>query len=608
MDLLLLLLIPMVPFLGFFINGLWGQYFSKRLSGMIGISTPIISLFLFLFLIFTEASSLSNGLSYQWFSWNAIPPLSISFTLLLDQLSSFMCFIILFIGSLIHIYSTQYMEEESPANFARYFSYLNLFIFFMLLLVLAGNLWVMFIGWEGVGLTSFLLIGYWFQKKEAVYSSVKAFVINRVGDLGFISALFLLLPLFPSLDFFSINAHSDTIPPYLIELVAFSLFIAATAKSAQIPLHIWLADAMTGPTPVSALIHAATMVTAGIYMICRLSPFYEMASLTTTIIGNVGAITAFLGALLASQERNLKRILAYSTVSQLGNMFAALGALAFIPALFHLFTHAFFKAALFLSAGATIHAFHGEQDIEKMGGAFKGSPLNGISFLIASLSLAAFPFTSGFVSKEGILHSLVQQPSLLIMLILTSILTSFYIAKTYLTVFMGERRGEHLHPIGKVMLFPIVFLALISLLLAIPFVHNFVQEFLAVSLPVNYHHHTGPLIPIISIGGMLFSFIVAYWIVIKRQKRAFLMDRLSHKFYFDFLFESVLHRFFTSISRFFAEIILERFFIEGFQKLILISSHWGSKRLRYTSTGYLQMYSLVTIGGMLSFIVWCLYV
>ena len=373
----------------------------------------------------------------------------IELTFSLDPLSALMILVVTGIGSLIHIYSTAYMHEEADSEFARYFSYLNLFAAFMLVLVLGANFVVMFVGWEGVGLCSFLLISFWFRKKSAGDAGKKAFVVNRIGDYAFILGMLLLFSSFGTLDFQGLAAIAAGLPVEegmfgVVSAATLLLFIGATGKSAQIPLFTWLPDAMEGPTPVSALIHAATMVTAGVYMIGRNAVLFSHAPETMLIVAVIGGVTALMAGTIGLVQNDIKRVLAYSTVSQLGLMFLAMGVGAFGAGIFHLYTHAFFKALLFLGSGAVIHALHGEQDIRNMGGLKRYLPITYWTFVIGSLAIAGVPGLAGFFSKDEILYETFHEGHTILWLIgaLTSLLTATYMFRLVFLTFHGERRHE----------------------------------------------------------------------------------------------------------------------------------------------------------------------
>src|SRR4051812_16032160 len=387
------------------------------------------------------------------YTWIASDDFNLDLAFRVDPLSSVMILVITGIGSLIHIYSTAYMHDEVDSEFARYFSYLNLFASFMLVLVLGSNFPVMFVGWEGVGLCSYLLIGFWFKKKSANDAGKKAFVVNRIGDYAFLLGMFALFVRFGTLDF---QRLATAVAPLanetsfgIISIATLLLFIGATGKSAQIPLYVWLPDAMEGPTPVSALIHAATMVTAGVYMIGRNAVLFGHAPTTLLIVAVIGALTALMAGTIGLVQNDIKRVLAYSTVSQLGYMFLAMGMGAFGAGIFHLYTHAFFKACLFLGSGAVIHALHGEQDIRNMGGLWKQLPITFWTFVIASIAIAGVPGLAGFFSKDEILFETFAHGHqfLWAMGILTSLLTATYMFRLVHLTFHGEERfqGAHAH-------------------------------------------------------------------------------------------------------------------------------------------------------------------
>jgi NADH-quinone oxidoreductase subunit L len=369
----------------------------------------------------------------------------------LDPLSAVMILVITGIGSLIHVYSTAYMHDEAESEFARYFSYLNLFAAFMLVLVLGSNFPVMFIGWEGVGLCSYLLIGFWFRKPAAADAGKKAFIVNRVGDFGFILGMLAIFVTFGTLDVQAVAGAVATRPAEttfgIVTLITLLLFVGATGKSAQIPLHVWLPDAMEGPTPVSALIHAATMVTAGVYMIGRNAVLFSHAPITLDVVAIVGCLTALMAGTIGLVQTDIKRVLAYSTVSQLGYMFLAMGVGAFAGGIFHLYTHAFFKALLFLGSGAVIHALHGEQDLRRMGGLRRELPITYWTFLMGTLAIAGVPLLSGFFSKDEILWKTFSRghPVLWALAVLTAFLTATYMFRLLYLTFFGERRQADAH-------------------------------------------------------------------------------------------------------------------------------------------------------------------
>lgn len=402
-------LIPMLPLVGFLINGLGRNFLSKKMVGLIGSGVMVFSFAISLF-VFNQVSAEGFNTEILFlFDFIKTAGLDIPFALQFDQLSTLFLLVITGIGSLIHIYSTAYMHEESSAHYARYFAYLNLFVFFMLILVLGSSYVTMFIGWEGVGLSSYLLIGFWFTNNHYNNAAKKAFVMNRIGDLGFLLAIFWMLAQFGTITYAGVFEKAGTVPVSVVTGITLLMFIGAMGKSAQIPLYTWLPDAMAGPTPVSALIHAATMVTAGIYMIARSNVLYSLAPVTQNVVAMIGVATALLAATIALRQNDIKKVLAYSTVSQLGLMFLALGVGAYTAGVFHVMTHAFFKALLFLGAGSVIHAMHHEQDIYKMGGLRKKLPVTHLTFLIGCLAIAGIPPFAGFFSKDEILNAALEK-------------------------------------------------------------------------------------------------------------------------------------------------------------------------------------------------------
>ena len=451
---IVLLLIALLPFLGFLINAAVGRRLSKALSGAVACAAIIGS---FAFAVVAVSRLLAREpearvIEELIYSWITSGSFRAEFSLLLDPLSAVMILVVTGIGSLIHVYSTAYMHEETPPEYARYFSYLNLFAAFMLLLVLGSNFLVMFVGWEGVGLCSYLLIGFWFQKKSASDAGKKAFIVNRIGDFGFILGVLLLWTVFGTVEFRGVAERVAAYAPEetfgRLSLITLLLFVGATGKSAQIPLYVWLPDAMEGPTPVSALIHAATMVTAGVYMIGRNAVLFAHAPETLAIIAVIGAATALMAGTIGLVQNDIKRVLAYSTVSQLGYMFLAMGVGAFGAGIFHLYTHAFFKALLFLGSGAVIHALAGEQDLRRMGGLKSQLPITYWTFLIGALAIAGVPGLAGFFSKDEILFRTFANGHQLLWVvgILTSLLTALYMFRLVFLAFHGVPSTPHHAP------------------------------------------------------------------------------------------------------------------------------------------------------------------
>jgi NADH-quinone oxidoreductase subunit L len=450
----MLLLIPLLPFLGFLVNASVGRRLTKTASGAVAVGAMAASFVVALVAVVSLVGldPPSRQIVERVYSWISSGEFEAPFTLRLDPLSSVMILVITGIGTLIHLYSTAYMHDERDSEFARYFSYLNLFAAFMLVLVLGANFLMMFVGWEGVGLCSYLLVGFWYEKKSAADAGKKAFIVNRVGDFGFILGVLLIFVRFNTIDFQEVARAAGGLSPETsfgtVSLITLLLFVGATGKSAQIPLYVWLPDAMEGPTPVSALIHAATMVTAGVYMIGRNAVLFSHAPQTLAIVAMIGAATAFFAGTIGLVQNDIKRVLAYSTVSQLGYMFLAMGVGAYAAGIFHLYTHAFFKALLFLGSGAVIHALAGEQDLRRMGGLRRELPVTYWTFLIGALAIAGVPLLSGFFSKDEILYETYAsgRTGLWIVGLITSLLTAIYMFRIVFLAFHGERHAEAAAP------------------------------------------------------------------------------------------------------------------------------------------------------------------
>src|SRR3954464_13284886 len=451
----MLLLIPLLPLIGFLLNASFGKRLSKSAAGAIACGAMLMSLVISIAAVWrlVGLEPESRAIVNQGFTWIASGDFTAPFTLRLDPLSSVMILVITGIGSLIHIYSTAYMHEESDSEYARYFSYLNLFAAFMLVLVLGSSFPVMFVGWEGVGLCSYLLIGFWYKKKSAGDAGKKAFIVNRIGDFGFILGTLLIFSQINTLDFQEVAARVQSGWPVehsfgTLTIATLLLFLGATGKSAQIPLYTWLPDAMEGPTPVSALIHAATMVTAGVYMIGRNAVLFGHAPITMAVVAGIGVATALFAGTIGLVQNDIKRVLAYSTVSQLGYMFLAMGVGAYAAGIFHLYTHAFFKALLFLGSGAVIHALAGEQDLRNMGGLKNDLPITFWTFVIASIAIAGVPGLAGFFSKDEILFETFRAGHWILWTVgaLTSLLTATYMFRLVFLTFYGQRRHDAPQP------------------------------------------------------------------------------------------------------------------------------------------------------------------
>ena len=497
-------LVPLFPLIGSIINGFFGLKIGKDRVSWVACAGPVLS-FVVTLILLVSIFFHPEGTPYpeqSLFTWISAGDFVVDFGLQIDPLSLVMMMVVTGVGSIIHIYSIGYMYKEY--SYYRYFAYLNLFLFSMLLLVMGNNFLVMFIGWEGVGLCSYFLIGYYFEKKSACDAGVKAFIVNRIGDFAFLLAIFGIFKMFGTLDFSTVMAAAPTTLIYDSEaatLITLALFIGATGKSAQIPLYTWLPDAMEGPTPVSALIHAATMVTAGVYMVVRCSALFNMAPLTMMIVALVGGGTALFAATIGTCQYDIKRVLAYSTISQIGYMFLACGVGAYTAAIFHLVTHAFFKACLFLGAGSIIHGMNNEQDIRKMGGLKDHFPITYVTFVISTIAIAGiFPF-SGFFSKDEILYHALMDGNVIYwgMGISGAFITAFYMFRLVFMTFHGPSHVDpqvHPHESPMAMTLPLIilaFLALIGGLLGIPLfhgwhlLHNFLAPVLAFDLETALH-------------------------------------------------------------------------------------------------------------------------
>ncbi len=470
MEKTLLSILLLTPVIGFLINGIRFRSKNIKVAGSIGTGAALISFICSVALFFKVKAAPDHMVLVKFFDWINIGSLNIAAEFLVDPISSIMILIITGVGTLIHLFSIGYMDhDERPA---KYFSYLNFFLFNMLVLVLASSLPLMFVGWEGVGLCSYLLIGFWFTDKEKAAAGMKAFITNRIGDAGFLLGMFMLFYTFGTLSFGELNEMMPAIPEIgwagPVTLACLFLFIGATGKSAQIPLYVWLPDAMAGPTPVSALIHAATMVTAGIYMIVRMSPVFMVAPNVMMVIATIGGLTAVLAAAVGLTQWDIKKVLAYSTVSQLGYMFLAVGTGAFIPGFFHLMTHAFFKALMFLGAGSIIHAMHHEQDMRKMGGLKKKMPITYWTFMFGWLAIIGMPPFAGFFSKDEILWLAWASPLgskwLWALGMIGAAMTAFYMTRLMCLVFWGEEtRSDHkVKESGLTMTFPLMVLGFLS--------------------------------------------------------------------------------------------------------------------------------------------------
>jgi len=619
-------LVPLIPFLGFVINGLGRNTFSKGLIGFIGSGVILISFVISIGIFLALGSDTVKSHEIFLFDWISAGSLKIPLSFLVDPLSAVMLLIITGIGFLIHVYSIGYMHDDT--GFGKFFSYLNLFIFFMLLLVLGSNYIVMFIGWEGVGLCSYLLIGFWFTNSSYAAAAKKAFVMNRIGDLGFLIAVFLLFTTFGSVEFSRIFPQAANMLPgdTTIALIALFLFIGACGKSAQLPLFTWLPDAMAGPTPVSALIHAATMVTAGIYMIARSNVLFDLAPVVQHLIAIIGLATAVLGALIALTQTDIKKVLAYSTVSQLGYMFLGLGVGAYNGSFFHVITHAFFKALLFLCAGSVIHAMHHEQDMRHMGGLRKKLPVTFITMLIGTIAISGIPPFSGFFSKDEILaHAFEYNKVIWGIAVFTAFLTAFYMFRMLFLTFFGTYRGTHhaeekIHESPSSMTFPLIVLAILSAIggiIGIPEAlggSHWLSHWLS---PVIQHqaespdHATEYMLMAVSVAGALVAIGFAYVKYVKQNhvpvadegKRTALAKLSYHKFYVDELYDAVIRKPLDALSLFFYR-IFDRKIIDGLVNGIGWSTSEASKGVRLLQSGNVGFYIFMMVAGIISMLLY----
>jgi len=619
-------LVPLIPLLGFVINGLGRNTLGKNLIGFIGSGVIFVSFVISVGIFLALGSDPVKSHEILLFEWISAGTLKIPLSFLVDPLSSIMLLIITGIGFLIHVYSIGYMHDD--AGFGKFFSYLNLFIFFMLLLVLGSNYIVMFIGWEGVGLCSYLLIGFWFTNSSYASAAKKAFVMNRIGDLGFLIAVFLLFTTFGSVEFAKVFPLAAKLVPGdgTLALIALLLFVGACGKSAQLPLFTWLPDAMAGPTPVSALIHAATMVTAGIYMIARSHVIFDLAPLVQHIIAVVGLATAVLGAIIALTQTDIKKVLAYSTVSQLGYMFLGLGVGAYNGSFFHVITHAFFKALLFLCAGSVIHAMHHEQDMRHMGGLRKKLPVTFVTMLIGTIAISGLPPFSGFFSKDEILAHVYEHNQIMwAIAVFTAFLTAFYMFRMLFLTFFGSYRGTHhaeekIHESPSSMTIPLIILAVLSAVggaIGIPEAlggHHWLSHWLDPIIPIHAGAEdfaTEYMLMAVSVIGVLIAIIYAYTKYVKGNHvpvadeghRSALANVSYHKFYIDEIYDTVIRKPLDALSVFFYK-IFDKKIVDG----IVNGLGWGtseaSKGVRLLQTGNVGFYIFMMVVGIISLLLY----
>ncbi len=624
-------LIPLLPLVGFLINGLGRNFLSRMLVNIVGCGVLIAS-FVVSLLVFREvAAPGATPMVIRYFDFIKAAGLNIEASFLVDQLSALFLLVITGIGSLIHIYSTAYMHEETTPHYARYFAYLNLFVFSMLLLVLGSNFVVMFIGWEGVGLCSYLLIGYWFENKAYNNAAKKAFVMNRIGDLGFLLAIFWMLSQFGSIAYADVFSKASTAPVAVLTGITILLFVGAMGKSAQIPLYTWLPDAMAGPTPVSALIHAATMVTAGIYMIARSNVLFTLAPISQNLVAIIGISTALLAATIALKQNDIKKVLAYSTVSQLGLMFLALGVGAYTAGVFHVMTHAFFKALLFLGAGSVIHAMHHEQDIMKMGGLRKKLPITHITFLIGCLAIAGIPPFAGFFSKDEILTAALEKnPVYYVLALATSLMTAFYMFRLYFLTFSGKFRGSHeqehhLHESPVPMTLPLIVLAILSVVggwIGIPAVFaenahllsNFLSPVVASVKPAHPAIHLSHTSELALMGGVLVLILVMIVLASKKFAKENIDTAeptgfsavLSNKWYVDEIYEAIVVKPINWISSFLSRVVDNKL-IDGLVNGVGKGVQFSARQLRLLQSGQVGSYILIMMIAIILFFIFQLF-
>ncbi len=618
-------LIPVFPLVGFLYIIFLGKGLSKNTIGAIG-SGAIFLAFITSILVFTTQLHGANPTIVKVIDWITTPKFDIDISFIVDPLSTIYLLFITGVGFLIHVYSIGYMHEDEGFN--RFIAYLNLFVFFMLILVLGDSYAMMFVGWEGVGVCSFMLIGFWYKDMANNDAAKKAFIINRIGDLGLILGMCMIFFHTGTLrydDLFISESAASGLHGWDLHLAAIFLFIGAMGKSAQIPLHTWLPDAMAGPTPVSALIHAATMVTAGIYMVARSSAIFSASDVASDVVMWAGILTAILGATIALTQNDIKKVLAYSTVSQLGLMFTALGMGAYSIAVFHVITHAFFKALLFLGSGSVIHAMGGEQDIRRMGGLKSHLPITHITFLIGTIAISGIPPLAGFFSKDQIIAVAFEEN--MIMFVLASVvsaLTAFYMFRLYFLTFRGSFRGtheqeHHLHESPKVMTIPLIVLAVLSIFggfMGFPHavghamhVPHWLDHFLenTVEMEVlDMSVGTESILMILATVIALISMYIAYTKYMKNGELALEDDEitssthqtLASKYYIDELYEKIIRRPVDAIAQFARNVVEPKIIDELVKQVSLIPSGLGSVA-KAAQNGKLVMYVLAMIAGLI---------
>ncbi len=637
----LIYLTTLLPFAGFLINGLFGSKIkNEKIIGIIGSGSVGLSFVVALGALIQTLNLPVEERSYvvNLFNWISVGGLNVNAAYLVDQLSLIMALVVTGVGFIIHVYSIGYMHGDK--GYWRFFAYLNLFIFAMMNLILADNFILLFLGWEGVGLCSYLLIGFWYNRKfensTTSDAAKKAFIVNRIGDFGFLLGLFLIYITFESLNFRDVfsKANMFSISPTVFNFIALFLFIGATGKSAQIPLFVWLPDAMAGPTPVSALIHAATMVTAGVYMVARCSIIFASAPAIMTVIAVIGLLTAFFAATIGLVQNDIKKVLAYSTISQLGYMFVAMGVGAFSAGIFHVMTHAFFKALLFLGAGSVIHAMHEKQDIQHYGGLKNYMPATYATFTIAALAISGFPGLSGFFSKDEILWYSFSQGSLLMWIIgaLTAAITAFYMFRLVSLTFLGkERFGHDVHPheSPKVMTVPLMILAVLSIFggyVGIPEVfsgengnlfHNWLEPVFSnaerkLDYFNNHTHFEEILLMAISIAVAVISMYLAFVIYTRKRSIAEVVSAkfgsiyklLWNKYFVDEVYDATVVNPIKVTSESFLWKIADTRIIDGFVNGTASLINKISGYIRLIQTGVTQFYAIIMMLGIALTLLW----
>jgi NADH-quinone oxidoreductase subunit L len=609
-----------LPLAAFLINGLFGRRWLGHLTGLIATAAVGLSALLSIG-VFLEVLGGKTQTVVSLYRWIAVGDFSVNVSALIDPLSSVMLLVVTVVSFLIFVYSNGYMEHD--AGFYRFFTWLSLFVFAMLILVMADNYLLMFVGWEGVGLCSYLLIGFWFERPEPYYAAKKAFVMNRIGDWGYTIGIITIFLVFGSMNFLDVFKRLEESAPAqaTLTLICIALFFGATGKSAQLPLYSWLPDAMEGPTPVSALIHAATMVTSGVYLVARSMPLFEVAGPSLQVVGVVGAITAIFAATIALVQFDIKRVMAYSTVSQLGYMFLALGVGAPVAAIFHLATHAFFKALLFLGSGSVIHGLGGEQDMRKMGGLRRKMPVTFWTMLIAGGALAALPPLAGFWSKDEILGAAFTNGHLILYAvgIITAILTAFYVTRALWMTFYGEPRDHHLydhaHESPRVMTLPLIALAAGSAVLGIvvgfPPEQGFIHRYLAPVVEAAGVAERAPEIAtivalaIVSVLAGVIGIAVGVSMYVRHRPDPAALTRaagpvyrvLVNKYYIDELYD---HRFVEAARAFAgASWAFDIHIIDGLANRLGWAFAMGGQGLRRVQTGIVGNYALTIVAGLL---------